>query len=283
MKTTVFAIVPLLFLLLFFTVPAHALGHVYTKKVGDFEVSMLSERQGEGDAKILIGTSPEDLQKFLPQGKFPNAVCVYLVKTPDRTYLIDTGFGTLLFENMKSLGVAPEDVDVLLVTHSHGDHIGGMVRDDKATFPKALVYADEREISWSEGLRKNLTHYPERTHAFKADGLKAAGTELFPGIRAIAAHGHTPGHTLFLLESNGEKLLIWGDLTHAMAIQIPRPDLSVTYDTDPAQAARTRKEVLKYAAETGVLVAGMHIAYPGMGKIEFEDREKEIYKFIPMK
>ena len=87
---------------------------VYSVKVGDFEVSMLSERQGEGDPKILIGASAEELKTFLPGGKFPNAVCVFLVRTPERTVLIDTGFGTHVAENMAALGAKPEDVDVLL-------------------------------------------------------------------------------------------------------------------------------------------------------------------------
>jgi hypothetical protein len=80
----------------------------------------------------------------------------------------------------------------------------------------------------------------------------------------------------------GEKLLIWGDLTHAMAIQMPRPGVSVTYDTDPAAAARVRTEVLKYAAENEIPVAGMHVAYPGIGRVREDPENPGGYKFIPM-
>ncbi len=90
---------------------------------------------------------------------------------------------------------------------------------------------------------------------------------LLPGIYAIATYGHTPGHTSFLLESGKEKLLIWGDLAHAMAVQMPHPEISVTYDFDPRQAADIRKKMLEYVSKNNIPIAGMHIAYPAVGKI----------------
>jgi len=103
------------------------------------------------------------------------------------------------------------------------------------------------------------------------------------GVSAIAAYGHTPGHTMFLVESGGKKLLVWGDLTHAMAIQMPRPSVSVTYDSDPVAAAEARKEVLKYVSENKIPVAGMHVAYPGVGGVETDPENPGGYKFIPIK
>jgi glyoxylase-like metal-dependent hydrolase (beta-lactamase superfamily II) len=111
--------------------------------------------------------------------------------------------------------------------------------------------------------------------------LENGGAEVIKGIYAIAAYGHTPGHTMFMVESDGEKLLIWGDLAHAMAIQMPRPGISMTYDADPVAAAKVRIAVLDYVAENEIPVAGMHVAYPGIGRVSKDPENSGGYKFIP--
>lgn len=248
-------------------------------RVGDFEVHMLSERQRESDTSILIGASEADIKKFIPSGKYPSAVNAFLVRTPEALFLIDTGFGEKLFDNMAQLGVQAEDVDYLLITHSHGDHIGGMVKDGRAAFPKATVYVSQKEAEWSAPLKEKLALYTGKVELFTPAALETGGSAIFKGVNAIAAYGHTPGHTMFLLESRGERFLIWGDLTHAMAIQIPLPAVSVTYDSDPREAAVTRQSVLRYVSENKITVGGMHIAYPGYGKAEKDASGEGEYKF----
>ncbi len=98
------------------------------------------------------------------------------------------------------------------------------------------------------------------------------------GIFAIEAFGHTPGHTVFLVVSGGEKLLVWGDIAHAMAVQMPRPEISVRYDVDPDAARASRLKILEYAATNRIPVAGMHIPYPGVGTVE---KAAQGYKFTP--
>lgn len=259
---------------------SYAEDRVFTIEVGDFKVSMLSERQREGDASILIGASEADIKKFIPGGKYPSAVSVFLIRTPDGVHLVDTGYGEKLYENMASLGIKPEDVDSLLITHSHGDHIGGMVMDGKASLPNATVYASGNEVRWSESIREKLAAYEGRVEEFEPVQLGRHGTPIVSGVTAIAAYGHTPGHTVFLIESRGEKLLIWGDLTHAMAIQMPRPDVSVTYDSDPAEAAASRKAILDYVSRNEIPVAGAHIAWPGIGRVEKDDSGTGEYRFV---
>jgi glyoxylase-like metal-dependent hydrolase (beta-lactamase superfamily II) len=254
-------------------------GEIFTVAVGDFKISMLSEAQRENGIDILIGASPEDIAKFIPDGRYPSAVAAYLVQSPDGAMLVDTGFGREIGRHIKSLGAADGDIKTVLITHAHGDHISGLTKDGAAVYKNARVIAAEREYSWSLDLRKSLAAYNGRHELITPGTLEAGGTEIMPGVYAIEAYGHTPGHTMFLLESRGEKLLIWGDLTHAMAIQMPRPGVSVTYDSDPVAAAKVRQSVLKYAADNKIPIAGMHVAYPGIGDISADPENPGGYIF----
>ncbi|MDR2180995.1 MAG: MBL fold metallo-hydrolase [Synergistaceae bacterium] len=254
----------------------------YTVKVGAFQVSLLSEGQSDGSGANLIGADEAMMKKYAPAGTYPTAVNAFLVRTPDRLVLVDAGFGRELFTNLKKLGVDPEQISAVLLTHMHGDHIGGLLVGDKIAFPKAKLYLarQERDYWASEEImktfpadrqggfknaQKTLAAYGDAVQTFDPGDLGAKF--LLPGIAAIAAFGHTPGHTLYRVESEGAKLLIWGDLTHAMAVQMPEPQVAMTYDVDPQMAAASRLAVLKYVAAEKIPVAGMHIPYPGIGNI----------------
>jgi beta-aspartyl-peptidase (threonine type) len=247
--------------------------NVFTYKIGLFEITLLSESQGQGNKSILIDATPEMLQKYAPEGVFPNGTNAFFVKTPDRNILIDAGFGRNLFNNLQAIGVTPEHVDIVLLTHMHGDHIGGMLRDRKPSFPNAHVYIAQPEVEYWSGdgrgqqARDVIAAYKDKLHVFQPEEISREGMSLMAGIRGVAAYGHTPGHTAYLVESGNEKLLIWGDLTHAMAIQMPYPQVAVTYDVDPKDATAYRKKILEYVEKNKIPVAGMHIAFPGTGTI----------------
>ncbi|GHU80983.1 hypothetical protein FACS189468_2350 [Spirochaetia bacterium] len=244
---------------------------VFTYKVGRFEVHMLVENRGPGRPSILIGADEGALGRYLPSGSYQSETNTFLIRTPDRFILVDTGFGTTLFESMAALGVRPDQIDAVLLTHLHGDHIGGLAKDGKALFPKARVYLAEQEREyWTKtnpnpGAVAALALYGSRVTTFKPGDLGALLQEIIPGITPIAAFGHTPGHTMFMVDSGGQKLLIWGDLMHVQDIQFPLPDVSVSYDTDPVAAAASRKRVLEYAARSRIPIAGMHLVYPAIG------------------
>lgn len=254
-------------------------GDTFSTRVGGISVDTLPERQGEGNQDILIGASSEDIERYAPGGKFPNAVNVFLVRTQGQTVLIDTGFGTKVAENLASVGAKPEDVDVVLITHAHGDHIGGLLKDGRPAFPNAKAYISKPDYDWSAAAREKLALYRE-VERF-TPGKLDAGAELIPGVRAIEAYGHTPGHTLFMIESEGERLLIWADLTHAMAIQMPLPGVSVTYDSDPVQAAALRRAVLQYVSGDKIPIGGAHVAYPGLGHVSADPKVPGGYAFNP--
>lgn len=174
MRVSVILFMVFAFSCLAFT-PAHSAEGISSYKVGDFKVFMLSERQRESDASILLVASEADMEKFIPGGKYPSAVNVFLVETPEGRFLFDTGYGEKLFDHMKELGVTAADVDYLLLTHSHGDHIGGMVKDGVATLPKAEVYVSEKEVEWSQTLRDKLSLYQGRVRQFTPGELSAGG------------------------------------------------------------------------------------------------------------
>jgi glyoxylase-like metal-dependent hydrolase (beta-lactamase superfamily II) len=253
-------------------ITAQEAAKVITYAVGDFRLSTLSEGGHEGQSNMLKGATPEMLQKFLPNGTFPLEVQVFLLRTPDKNILIDAGYGTNLFKNLHSLDVAEDQIHIVLLTHLHGDHIGGMLRDEKAAFPNAEVYLAQTEYDYwmgnerGDAARKMLAVYKDKLHLFAASTLDAQ-SELLAGIQAIEAPGHTPGHTAFLIRSDASRWLIWGDVAHAMPIQMPHPEVALSFDVDPELAIRTRKAILEYAVKNRITVGGMHIPFPAVGNV----------------
>jgi glyoxylase-like metal-dependent hydrolase (beta-lactamase superfamily II) len=257
-----------------------------TFDVGDFQVSVLSEGGQNAGVDMLKGATPEALRKYLPDGTFPLQIQVFLVRTSGRNILVDAGYGTNLSKNLKSLNVGEKDIHVILLTHMHGDHIGGLLRDGKKVFPNADLYLSQAEYDYWTGekergadARKVLDAYKDKLHIFVPADLGKTATPIIPNFKAIAAYGHTPGHTAFLLESNKKQLLLWGDVAHAMPIQMPRPEVALAFDSNPAQAIQTRKSILDYVSRNKIRVVGAHIPFPAIGDIV--PGKEEGYEFIP--
>ena len=259
-------------------------GDISPVTVGDYSVYILSEGQREGNPGILIGASPEMIATAIPNGTYPSATNMVLVRTPDKNILIDTGVGRLLLEHLESLGINADEIDAILITHTHGDHTGGLLKDGQNMFPNAKLYLSQPEHDYwanstNQQARNVLEAYKDQLVLFTPNELTDITTPLLPGVFAIETYGHTPGHTVFLIQSKNDQLVVWGDLTHAMAIQMPYPQVAVTYDTNPEEAVRSREAILKYVSENKIPVAGMHIASPGIGSLQPDGMG---YHFIPV-
>jgi glyoxylase-like metal-dependent hydrolase (beta-lactamase superfamily II) len=260
---------------------------VITYEIGDYLVTTLSEGGENAKSSLLVGATPEILQKYLPDGVFPLQIQAFLVRTPDRTVLIDAGIGKNLFTNLQSLNVAEDQISTILLTHMHGDHIGGLLRDGKKAFSHADLYLSKAEYDYWTSLqgrgadaRKVLEVYKDKLHLFTPAEIGKEPNEILPGFEAVATYGHTPGHTAYLIESAKSRLLIWGDIAHALPVQMPHPEVSLSFDSNPAQAAQTRKNILEYVFKNEIKVAGAHIEFPAIGNIVAG--KEEGYEFVAL-
>lgn len=245
---------------------------VYTYTFGGAEISLLQEGARDSNPDVLVGASAEIINRYATNGALPGATNAFVARINGKTVLIDSGFGTKLFENLRSLGIEPEAVDIVLLTHLHGDHIGGMLKEGRIMFPKAEVYVSKPEYDyWANGTNAGakafLEAYKGQLRLFDPTGFDSAPFRVAPGVDAFAAFGHTPGHTVYLLEDGEARVLVIGDVINVAAVQFPRPDIAAVYDVDPAEASRTKVKVLEYAAANRIPVAGMHLSFPGIGQV----------------
>ena len=275
----------------------------YRMALGSFQVTALSDGTVALPVdKLLTGLPAARIESLLAKSylKAPVETSVngYLIHTGSKLVLIDAGaaglFGPTLGKlvgNLKAAGYQPEQVDEIYITHMHPDHVGGLVADGKMVFPNAIVRADMREGSFWLA-QENMDKAPADAKGFFQGAMAslnpyvAAGklkpfdgeTELMPGIRAIPARGHTPGHTIYAVESNGNKMVVWGDLMHVAAVQFAMPATTIQFDTDSKAAAPQRQKNYADAAKKGYFVAVAHVSFPGIGKLRADGKG---YEWIP--
>jgi glyoxylase-like metal-dependent hydrolase (beta-lactamase superfamily II) len=265
---------------------------VYRLKVGGFEVTVLSDGWLPLEAKIFSGDptiAPKLLEaSFLPKDAIPTSVNEWLVNTGDKLVLVDTGTSNLfgptlgrLAKHLAAAGIEPGAVDAIILTHMHPDHANGLLTPDKKiAFPNASVHVHETELGfWTsaeiagrapddfkpffEMARNAINPYAE---AGKVMTFKDGG-EVLPGMAVTVAPGHTVGHSMVRLSSQGRALLLWGDIVHNAALQFPEPDRAISFDTDQAMAIASRKRVFDMAANERLTIAGSHLPFPGIGHV----------------
>ena len=249
--------------------------NTFTYKTETAEVILIAEAQREGGLNTLIGATPEMIAEVAPNNTYPGATNAFLIRTKSgKNILVDTGFGRELFTVLQNLGLTPESIDAVLLSHLHGDHTGGLLREGKPAFPNAKLLLSKLEAqSANENMRNTMGQYVLETF----DPGENAPVTVFDDVKAMANYGHTAGHTVFFIDN----VAVWGDMTHAMAFQMPYPQVAVTYDANAAAAVASRVKMLEYIVANGYIVAGMHIAYPGIGTLK--SNNKGGYVFTPIK
>lgn len=274
----------------------------YSMMLGDFEVTALSDgtHPFPVDTVMTNITQPQALRDLAAVDlKLPvqGSINAFLINTGSKLILIDSGAGALygaccgkLLTHLRAAGYQPEQVDEVLITHLHKDHAGGIMAQGAAVFPNAVLRLSQAEADyWLTPANKAkapefLSSFFDAAQAAVAP-YKAAGRyqpykdfgPLEPGIEALPAPGHTPGHAAYLVQSKTQQLLIWGDIVHVAGIQLPHPDATVKYDSSEANAQSSRARLLQLASNQHltVAVAAAHIAFPGLGHIRQHHGEYE--------
>lgn len=282
--------------------PAQAPGW-YRLMLGDIEVTALSDGTvGLHVDQLLQRSSPQKIKSALAKWRLglplETSVNGFLINTGSKLVLVDAGAGSLfgptlgkLLGNLKAAGYTPEQVDEIYITHMHPDHVGGLAADGQALFPNAVVRADQAEADfWLSA--SNLEAAPKESKGF-FQGAQAslkpyvdagrfktitADGELVPGVKSIATHGHTKGHRNYVVESKGQKLVLWGDLMHVAAVQFANPAVTIQFDTDQSAAYAQRRKAFAEAAKQGYAIGASHLSFPGIGSLAAEGQG---YRFQP--
>lgn len=221
-----------------------------------------------------LGASPEAVGKLLaahglPTDAVPLSVNALLVRMPGHIVLIDTGLGPKLHGNMlaslEKAGVKPEQVTDILITHSHGDHVGGLVTaDGKLAFPNAKIRMSAREWQWMqgrEGAKDLVAAIRPHVQPFEP------GKPVLPGITPVAIPGHTPGHVGYEIASGNANLLDIGDTAHSSIASLAEPDWGISFDNDQQQGKASRRAMLTKLARSHELIFAPHFPFPGVGQI----------------
>lgn len=204
----------------------------------------------------------------------PSSVCAFLVKTGGKEILFDAANGapdSQLLPTLEQLEVKPEDIDHIFITHLHGDHFGGLLKDDSAAFPGAVLHINSVELdSWlsmpeeqTARLRQALGKYEGRIQTFSPE------EELPCGIKAVPAYGHTAGHTMYRIGN----IMIAGDIMHGTALQMEHPEFCARFDMDKENAIAARKALVRTAEEEKLMVYGMH--FPSPYYIDFTEQTNQ--------
>jgi len=265
---------------------------VYRFMVGDVRITTLSDGTAAQDYhKLLQGITPAAtdaaLRSVFEVNPLQTSINAYLLEIGGRRILIDTGTGSLfgpdtagkLLSALATAGVKPDQIDDIMLTHVHADHMGGLVQDGKVVFPNAVIHYGQPDMAFFVGpVVPGKSHGNAELSKQARDMLQpyidagkvstfSAETTLAPGLTAIPHPGHTPGSAFYRLVNKGQRIVFVGDIVHAAAVQFASPSVSIVYDAEPTLAIAVRKKAFAELAASRTLVAVPHMSFPGVGHI----------------
>jgi glyoxylase-like metal-dependent hydrolase (beta-lactamase superfamily II) len=267
----------------------------YRSKLGDFEITVVSDgaRAIPLPPRFVNNVSNEEVlaaaeAAYMPKGSIIAPFNPIVVNTGAKLVLIDTGYGPglgptvgLLPATLAAAGIDPKAIDIVLISHMHGDHVLGLKTPDGAlAFPNAEIkvpavdwafwMSDENMSRAPEGFQKASFGFNRKIFSNLADKVTRYdwGKEVAPGITAVETAGHTPGHTSFVIASGAGRLFFQGDVTNVPDLFLRNPDWQVMFDSEPDKAVATRRRVYDMASAEKILVSGYHFPFPGLGYIE---------------
>lgn len=280
------------FLALFLAIPglvfAAEPAGIHRHKMGKLEIVTVQDGETQLPASLLKGIEPDKAKAMLGGKEVADtAVNAFLVRMPDKLVLVDTGTGGdgkgptgHLMERLQAAGVDPAKIDLILITHFHYDHTGGLIKPDGSrAFPNAVVRAARAEHdAWLGENAKVPDMMKDKVTALKAalapyqaaNAYKTFETkdDLGKGIRAMASEGHTGGHTSFAFKVGKKEVWVVGDLIHISAVQYAQPKATMLFDTDADKAGASRAEFFKKAASAGIPIAATHLPFPALVKLK---------------
>jgi glyoxylase-like metal-dependent hydrolase (beta-lactamase superfamily II) len=270
------------------------------RRIGEFLVTAISDGYLEASVSLLSHIDAATASAMMTDAGITAQsvmnINTYVVQGRGHTILIDagaggfSGWGGHLATSLVAAGVDPSEIDTILMTHAHPDHAGGLAGElGFSHFRNAEFVLNQSELAfWQDD--ENLSRAPASAQpAFRVarnafDAFKGRtrtfvkGAEVLPGITAYPLPGHTIGHTGYMIESEGQSLLVWGDIVHYPDIQVARPDVTIAFDSDPSMAAQTRLKVLDMVSTENLLIAGMHLNMPSFARIKRQGNGYQIRK-----
>ncbi|MBG22895.1 MAG: MBL fold metallo-hydrolase [Idiomarinaceae bacterium] len=256
----------------------------YRMNVGDFVVMALNDGTSDMAAHKLLHWDEDKIRAALAEhfmdSPVEGSINGFLVDTGAQQILIDTGMGKgvspslgKLTTHLAAAGYTLEDIDAVYITHFHGDHVSGLVNNGERVFPNAKVYVHERDADAESAQAKYAPYRAADAFVTFADGESP-----HEGIKVNPTPGHTPGHSVYHVESGGQTMVVWGDTLHVAGVQFAHPEVTIQYDSDPDKARAQRLQLFEMIAENEYWVAGAHIAFPGIGRLK---KENDGYRWVP--